>query len=456
MNKNFLLGSKTAKKLYKTVKSLPIIDYHNHLSLSDIESNRRFTDIYDLWIAPDPYKHRAMRMCGVSEDYITGKSDKKEKFIKWCEIFPRLIGNPLYHWTIMELSCIFGIEEAPNAVNALSLYERCNDFLQKNNVTPEYFIKKFNAELICPCFTLTENPNILKNKRNVTPSLRGDNILAPSKAFIQKLSEITNIKIETLDDYKTAVSKEIGIFKESGCIFSDHALDNGFKFFEDDGKSDEYFIKILNGDAENDEKTKFFCYMLTFVAGIYAKENITLQLHVGAQRYTSSDLRQKAGAAGGFAAIGSCADIDSLARMLDTIDKYEARLPKTVLFTLNPADNAVFSCLSGSFSKDGKAGLITQGPAWWWCDHKKGIEDMLLDTAVFSLLYNFAGMTTDSRSFLSFVRHDYFRRILCDLLGKKFDSGEISDYNALEDLAKRMCYLNAKECIGGINSEIYR
>lgn len=449
MKKHFLLGSKTAIRLYNHVKDLPIIDYHNHLSISDIENNTRFTDIYDLWIAPDPYKHRAMRMCGVSEECITGNADKKEKFIKWCETFPKLIGNPLYHWTLMELYVLFGIEEVPHANNALSLYEKCNEFLQNNHVTPEYFIKKFNAELICPCFTITENPDVFKSKKAVTPSLRGDSILSPDVSLVNLLSELAEIKITNLTEYKEAVSKRISLFKKSGCIFSDHALDNGFKFFEDDGKSDEYFIKILNGDAIKEEKDKFFCHMLTFIAGIYAKENMTLQLHIGAQRYTSSDLRKKAGAAGGFAAIGSCADIDSIAKMLDTIDKSEARLPRTVLFTLNPADNAAFSCLSGSFSQDKKAGLITQGPAWWWCDHKKGMEDMLNDTAVYSLLYNFLGMTTDSRSFLSFVRHDYFRRILCNVLAQKYENGEIFDFNSLIDLAQRMCYYNAKETLGG-------
>ena len=454
MNKNFLLNGNTAKKLYGAVKDLPIIDYHNHLSLSDIKNNVRFTDVYDLWIAPDPYKHRAMRMCGVDEDFITGNEDKKEKFIKWCETFPKLIGNPLYHWSLMELSTLFGIEKTPNKENAENIYEECNKFLKENEVTPEFFLKKFDVELACPCFTITENPNILKDKNGITPSLRGDTILTADKSFIDTLSKITGIEIKTLDDYKKAVSEQIKVFRKSGCIFSDHALDNGFRFFEDDGKMEDYFEKIINEAAEKEEKEKFFSYMLVFTAQEYSKNGMIMQLHIGAQRYTSSILRQKAGAAGGFAAIGSCADIDSIARMLDTIDKTEARLPKTILFTLNPSDNAAFSCLSGSFSQDGKSGLITQGPAWWWCDHKKGIEDMLNDTAVFSLLYNFIGMTTDSRSFLSLVRHDYFRRILCDVLGKKYDSGEILDYKSLEDLAIRMCYTNAKEAIGDEKNEI--
>ena len=450
MDEYFLLANSTAKKLYGAVKDLPIIDYHNHLSLEDVKSNNRFNNVYDLWVAPDPYKHRVMRMCGVNEEYITGSKDKKEKFIKWCETFPKLIGNPLYHWSLMELSYVFGIEDLPNGENAVSIYEKCNAFLEENEVTPKFFLNKFNAELVCPCFTLTDNPEILKNVKGVTPSLRADNVLAPDKKFISELSKITNTEIKSLSDYKSAVSKQIKVFRKAGCIFSDHALDNGFRFFEDDSDIEKYFDRLINGDAEKKQKEKFFSYMLCFIAQEYSKNGMIMQLHIGAQRYTSSVLRQRLGAAGGFAAIGSCVDIDSVAKMLDTIDKTKERLPKTVLFTLNPADNATFSCLSGSFSRDGKSGLITQGPAWWWCDHKKGITDMLNDTASFSLLYNFLGMTTDSRSFLSFVRHDYFRRILCSVLGEMFENGEIFDYNALEDLAKRMCYKNAKDVIGEI------
>lgn len=424
MKKNFLLNSKSAKKLYAYVKDLPIIDYHNHLSLSDIAENKRFLDVYELWVKPDPYKHRAMRMCGVPEKYITGDGSGEEKFIKWCEILPRLLGNPLYHWALMELSVIFGIDELPCSKNAKSIYDRCNAYLRDNELTVEALLKRFNVELICPCASLVDDLSAFSKDGSVRPSLRGDDIVSRSAAFLDKLGDITNIQITDDESLFAAINRRLDDFSDVGLVFSDHGLDNGFSF------------------DINDAGTR----TLAFLANEYARRGFVMQLHIGAQRYTSTRLREIAGPAGGFAAIGNSVDVSALTKFLDTLDCGEYRLPKTVLFTLNPADNALISVLSGSYSRDGVEGLITQGPAWWWCDHKDGIWSMLENASAFSSISNFVGMTTDSRSFLSFVRHDYFRRILCDFLGKKIEHGEVAeDISHVYAIAYDLCYGNAKK-----------
>lgn len=445
---NILLNSQLARELYSFAKVLPVVDYHNHLSVSDIAENKRYFDIYELWIKPDPYKHRAMRMCGVCEQYITGNATNKEKFIKWCETVPKLIGNPLYHWTCMELSMIFGIDEKPDRTNALAIYEKCNSFLATNELTVNTLLDKFNVEFACPCASLVDDISCYYRSIRFAPSLRGDDIVNPTPDFIEKLGVVTGKEITHLSDYLNAIRKRLEEFKTCGCCFSDHALDNGFTFCENDGENEVRFKQLMNNGFTKNEKLS--SYILEFLGQEYARLGFTMQLHIGAQRFTSTRLRSIAGPAGGFAGIGNSVHVSSLTAFLDTVDKKQYGLPKTVIFTLNPADNALVSVLSGSYSKDGVAGLVTQGPAWWWCDHKQGITDVLENTASFGVLYNFIGMTTDSRSFLSFVRHDYFRRILCNWIAEKTNEGDfIADKEWLKELIKKICYLNAKEATGG-------
>ncbi len=444
IEENFLLSTETAIEVYESVKDLPIIDYHNHLSISDIAKNRRFTDVYELWIKPDPYKHRAMRMCGVPEKYITGSATNEEKFEKWWETLPKLLMNPLSHWSAMELK-VFDIEGPLDGKNAKSIYERCNDYLKKNELTVDRLLNLFNVEYACPCASLIDDVEAFGKDGRFAPSLRGDDIVAPTKRFVESLGCITGEKIDTLSDFEKAVEKRLQDFKKVGCCFSDHALDNGFIFHKDDGKNGERFQRLLKDDLDKEDKDRLFSYVLTFLGKQYAEKGFVMQLHIGAQRYTSAKLRAAVGPAGGFAGIGNSVNVSALTEFLNEIDQTEHGLPKIVLFTLNPADNALISVLSGSFSKDGESGLITQGPAWWWCDHKFGMEEMLENTSAFGVLSNFIGMTTDSRSFLSFVRHDYFRRVLCDWLGNKWKKGELlCDIEKLKELAKMLCYQNAK------------
>ncbi|MGI6279622.1 MAG: glucuronate isomerase [Acutalibacteraceae bacterium] len=447
MNRDFFLTTDAAKQLYKVyAKDLPIIDYHNHLSIPDISENKRYLNITDLWISPDPYKHRAMRMCGLPERLITGDSTDKEKFTAWCEIFPKLVGNPLYIWSLMELSVIFGIVETPNAQNAEEIYKKANDCLAQNETTPSTFFDKFKVEYAGPCASLCDDLVTFENSTHLAPSLRGDNIVEPTAEFIKTLSEKTGINIKSLDDLKAAICARLDRFHAVGCRFSDHALDNGFSFIPDDGKNGKRFEALLNGESlTKEDKKSLQCSLIVFLGSEYAKRNWTMQLHIGAARFTSTRLRALAGAAGGYAAIGNSTDVSSLLTLLDTLEQ-NGGLPKTILFPLNPADNALISVISGSYSKDNMAGLITQGPAWWWCDHKQGILDVLENTAAFGVLANFAGMTTDSRSFLSLVRHDYFRRVLCGWLGEKLEKGEFPlSISELGQIVNDICYLNAKK-----------
>lgn len=445
---DLLLNSKLAKKLYKYACELPVVDYHNHLSMEDIKENKRFLDIYDLWIKPDPYKHRAMRMCGVEEKYITGDASKEEKFIKWCETVPKLVGNPLYHWSQTELCAVFPIKETPNEKNAKSLYKKCNEYLKNNEITVSTLLEKFNVEFTCPCASLVDDISVFSGK--FAPSLRGDDIVSVTNEFIKKLEQLTGISICDLPSFEKAVSVRLKEFKDANCRFSDHALDNGFLYHIDDGENNRRFDHVISGEINKEDKEKLSSYILTFLGTEYSKLGFVMQLHIGAERYTSSVLRERVGPAGGFAGIGNSVDVVSLTKYLDELDKSETRLPKTILFTLNPADNALISVLSGSYSKDGVAGLVSQGPAWWWCDHKLGITEVLENISAFGVLSNFIGMTTDSRSFLSFVRHDYFRRILCDWIAEKVKKNDFpDDLMSLKKLIYKICYGNIKET-GGI------
>lgn len=451
MKEKCVLRGDLAISLYEDIaKDLPIIDYHNHLSMADIANDRTFENITPLWISPDPYKHRAMRILGVPERYITGDASDLEKFEKWYESLPRLIGNPLYDWSILELETVFGIELDFDRTSAAELWEELNEKL--SYMTASKILEKFNIDYCAPCASLCDDLVLFEGTERYAPSLRGDDIVLPTSELVSELERITDIKIDCLEAWERAVDIRLGDFVKVGCRYTDHALDNGFSFVGDDGKNGERFSRLLDGDAlDCDGRLRLSSYMLTMLACLYAKHEFTMQLHIGAQRTTSTRLRSIAGPAGGYAAIGSCVDVASLTSFLDAIEQSRYGLPKTLLFTLNPADNAVMAILSGSYSKDGVEAIVSQGPAWWWCDHRQGMTEMLEHLSVFGVLSTFVGMTTDSRSLLSFVRHDYYRRTLCQWIADKAEEGVLpKDMALLRSIILHMCYENARKTIQSI------
>ena len=423
MKDNFLLKTRNSEKLYlEYVKTLPIIDFHNHISVSDIAKDRRFENLCELWLSSDPYKHRLMRICGVDEYFITGEASPFEKIEKYCEVFPYLAGNPVYDWSRMELSRIFGIDELPTKENARYIYEKCGEMLSSSEFSNNAILSRFNIEYQSPVATLLDDLSPFDGK-TIAPSLRGDELLSPAPDFLARLTQKAEIKVTDTTSYISAVAKVLDNFSARGCKFADHALDADF--FE----SDTY-----------GEKSE----ILTRLGTEYAKRGWTLLLHLDAKRKTSPRLARIAGPAGGYAAVGGRFNISALSDLLAKMEELGG-LPDTVLFPLNMSDQAPLAVMQGSFSEDGTPSKVQLGPAWWWCDHALGIENTLNAISSFGVVSKFIGMTTDSRSILSFVRHDYFRRILCSWLDERNESGEWDlPIKNLAGIAMKISYANAK------------
>ena len=367
----------------------------------------------------------------------------------WMSVLPKLIGNPLYDWSVLEMGRIFKVELKSGLTDAGWLWEETNKKLLQDDYTALKLLEKFNVEYAAPCALVTDEIVSFEKLPNIAPSLRGDNLLDITEDTISRLGQMTAVEINSLDDFYDAIKMRLEAFHKAGCRFSDHALDDGFAYFTDDGKNEVRFLEIVKGNQlEESEKKKFASQILRFLAGEYARMGWIMQLHIGALRYTSSRLRDLAGPAGGYAGIGSPCNVKSLATMLDDFEKAACGMPRIMLFNLNPADNAVMSVLSGSYSQDGIAGKVQQGPAWWWCDHLYGMREVFNHISSYGVLSTFIGMTTDSRSILSFVRHEYFRRALCGWIGEKVSKGEIMvEKEILNCLVADVCYYNAKKVI---------
>lgn len=424
MNDHFLLKSDNAKQIYfDYAKDLPIIDYHNHLSVDEIASDRRYGDLTELWLTPDPYKHRLMRICGVEEHFITGDADPAEKFKKFCAVFPYFAGNPVYDWARMELSRVFGIEEIPCKDNAKYIYDRANEMLASSEFSCNSILSRFNIAYQAPVALITEELTHF-NGKTIVPSLRGDSLLFPTENMVAELKDLTDSEIYNRASYQAAISHRLDQFHAAGCRFADHALDATF----------------FNAGKRQDAID-----LLVWLGGEYAKRGWTLLLHLGAKRNTSTRLATLAGPAGGYAAVGTGFDVTAVCDLLGEMER-RGGLPDTVLFPLNMSDQAALAVMQGSFSEDTVASKVQLGPAWWWCDHIFGIRNTLSCISSFGLLSQFIGMTTDSRSILSFVRHDYFRRILCSYLDEIDREQELGMSPSLQgEFVKKICYQNAMD-----------
>jgi len=457
---NLLLTNEYGKKLYHEVAALlPVIDFHNHLDAAALAANKSFENIYRLWVQNDPYKHRAMRICGVAEDLITGSATEYDKFLAWAQCLTKTVGNPLFHWSCMELKQLFGIEELLTPENAESIWNTANGLLKNEQLKARNILEQLNVEIVCTSDDLSDSLEhhiaLSKqgNKLKCLPSLRGDTIIAFQSpvfnAWVYKLQAATEITISDIQSYKEAVINRLNFFNAAGCLLSDHSLDSGFTFITTkEADAAGLFGQVLNGEhlSVNDH-IRLQSHLLQFLGEEYAKRKWKMQLHIGAHRHTSTKLRNKVGPAGGYACIGSTVNVQSICNFLDALDQQD-RLPPTILYTLNPADNAILASLTGSFSEDGVQGKIQFGPAWWYNDHYEGIVQQIKDLSSYGLLSTSIGMTTDSRSIVSMLRHQYYRRILCNTIGGWVAEGHLpDDWNLLSSMASNICYYNIKNWI---------
>lgn len=398
MDENFMLKNKTARKIYNAVKDLPIIDYHCHISPKMIAENNKFKNAYELFLGGDHYKWRQMRTNGIDERYITGDADDFDKWMAFAKTLPLLIGNPIYHWTHLELKRYFGINETLSEKNAKEIWDKINSLLKKDEYRAQGLIEKSNVEVICT----TDNPydsleyhKALKNfKVKVIPAFRPD-----------------------LDNLSEDITERMDYFHENGCRLSDHAVD----------KMDDDIIEKL-----------------VFLGEEYAKRGWVWQLHIGALRNNNSKMYEKLGPDTGFDSVNDFQIAEGLSKILDALESRDM-LPKTILYTLNPKDNYVLGTMLGNF-QGGVPGKIQFGSGWWFNDQRDGMESQMRALSNLGMISRFVGMLTDSRSFVSYTRHEYFRRILCNLLGKWVEEGEYPmDMDMLKKIAADICYYNAKE-----------
>ncbi|MWP62842.1 glucuronate isomerase [Gilliamella sp. Pas-s25] len=458
IHENFLLNSKVAQKLYhEFAEDLPIIDYHCHLEPQEIMENKSFDSIYDLWLSGDHYKWRAMRANGVDEALITGDASPLEKFKAWSETLENTIGNPLFHWSHLELAKYFGITNTLNGKNYNEIWEKCNDILKNKNYTTQKLINLSNVEVICttdsPLDCLKYHSEIIKQdnfKTKVLPTFRPDEALDSDGdkfiSFVKQLEEITLVKINNFNDYLIALENRVEYFHQKNCRLSDHGLMD-IEFYPSDLETQNIlFEKKMNNIALNKiEKIQYKSAVLIALAGFYSKRNWAMQIHFGVIRNNNQIMLKKVGVNAGFDSIYDQQNLAvNLNNLLNKMNELNS-LPKTIIYNLNPSVNDVVASTIANFQNSGLVKSNMQyGAGWWFSDTKRGMLRQLTTLADHGLLMNFVGMLTDSRSFISYTRHEYFRRILCNLIGKWVTDGEIpDDYQLLEKLITGICYKNA-------------
>jgi len=464
LNENFLLNTETAQKLYhEYAKKLPIIDYHCHLNPKEIYENKKYANITELWLGRgttgDHYKWRLMRAFGIEEKYITGNATSWERFAKWAEVIPNAIGNPLFHWTMLELQRFFNIYEVLNPSNAHTIYEKCNLMLQSDDFTPRRLMERSNVELVCttddPVDTLEYHLKLKKeyDKIKVLPTFRPDKVIYIEKEgyldYLKKLSDVSGIRISDLTSLEQALVNRINYFHEVGCRISDHSLE--VIMFEDYTEDEIRTIlsrRITGYNLSDLEVAKYKAYIMVFLGKEYAKRNWAMQLHMAAFRNVNSKRFLELGPDTGFDVINTNVNIHNLQRLLDKLEQQDS-LPKTILYSLNPTDLDLLGTLMGSF-QDGKIpGKLQLGSAWWFNDHIDGMILQMKTLANVGLLSKFVGMLTDSRSFLSYPRHEYFRRILCNIIGDWVEQGLYpNNETLLKKIVEDICYYNAKTYFG--------
>ncbi|GAB1482652.1 glucuronate isomerase [Treponema sp.] len=462
MDKDFLLSTKTAQRLYHEVAAgQPIFDYHCHLSPKEIAENKRFSNLAEIWLGGDHYKWRALRSNGVDERLITGDAEPYEKYQAWAATLPRLLGNPLYHWTHLELQRYFGIHEALDETSAKTIWDTANEKLASDDLSVYGILKNFKVYAVGttddPADSLEWHAKIqaeAKTETKVLPSFRPDKAIHLDKAgfpaYIEQLGAAAGISIQSFADLLSALSKRIAFFDQMGCRASDHALE--YAPFEDaalakgaEKAADKVFKLALSGGSPSQAEADLYkTLVLAHLGGEYAKHGWAMQIHLAALRNNSSRMFRQLGPDTGFDASHDSVIAAKLSKLLDLLDSRN-QLPKTILYSLNPKDYYSLGTLMGAYQGGGIPGKIQLGSAWWFCDHKDGMSEQMRILGNVGLLPRFVGMLTDSRSFLSYPRHEYFRRILCDILGRWVEDGEIpSSPKLLDAVVADISFANAQ------------
>lgn len=457
LDENFLLGNKTAKILYHNyAKDMPVIDYHCHLSPKEIAENKKYRNLTELWLGGDHYKWRAMRSNGVQEKFITGDATDKEKFLKWAETIPSCAGNPLYHWTHLELRRFFGINSLLNPETAEEIWEKCNKMLESDEFSAQELIKRSNVKVICttddPADTLEYHKQLAESSFGVKvyPAFRPDKAINIEKEgfteWLGRLEAASGFNIKTYEDLKLALESRIEFFHSTGCRISDHALDPVVFQAADEKDAAMVLSKAISGEKLTDiEINSYKTVLLQFLGREYSKRNWVMQLHIGTIRNTNSRMLKLLGPDTGFDCIGDYTFAEALTKILNSLDE-TGELPKTILYCLNPRDNEVLCTIAGCFQGGGIPGKIQVGSAWWFNDQKDGMTRHMISLGNLGLLSRFVGMLTDSRSFLSYTRHEYFRRILCNILGEWVENGEFpDDISLLGKMVQDICLYNAEK-----------
>lgn len=461
MDENFLLNNDVAVELYHNyAKDMPIFDYHCHLSPAEIAEDKAFRNITELWLGGDHYKWRAMRSNGVDEEYITGNASDYDKFMAWAKTMPYCIGNPLYHWSHLELKRFFGIDTVINEDTADEIWQKANAMLKEKEFTAKNLIKRSNVKALCTTDdaidTLEYHRQIREDKEfdvKVIPALRPDKgINIQNDTFVgwvNKLSEVSNIQISSYEDFINALEDRVDFFHSEGCRLSDHGIDNIFFELGTDEEINEIFQKAMKGEKlEKAEIDKYKTRTLLNLARMYSTRGWTMQLHIGAMRNNNQKMFNRLGPDTGYDSIGDEKIAEPLSKLLNEMNNKD-ELPRTILYNLNPADNDILGTMIGNFQGGGIPGKIQFGSGWWFNDQKDGMIKQMVSLANLGLLRRFVGMVTDSRSFISYTRHEYFRRVLCNLIGTWVVEGEAPyDLELLGNMVKEICYNNAKEYFG--------
>lgn len=471
ITEDFLLQSKSASRLYhEYAKEMPIIDYHCHLPPSEIAGNRQYDNISQIWLGGDHYKWRAMRAAGIDERFITGDASDREKFDAWAKVCPLTVRNPLFHWTMLELNRPFGINDRfLNPVTADSIWNDCNAKLAEPSFSARGLMQQMNVRLVCttddPADSLEYHKDLANDYENgsfkvrVLPAFRPDKVMPMACTthrgvenylkYLERLGESADVSINSFDMLETVLIMRHDYFHQNGCRLSDH----GFEIFNwtstgTPAENEVSFGKILSGEPVSPEEALRLSSVLLNAVGVAnAKKNWTMQLHIGAIRNNSSRVFQKLGPDAGCDSIADGPFAQKLSRFLDHLDLKD-RLPKTIVYNLNPADNYMLASMVMNFNHD-IAGKMQFGSGWWFLDQKNGMEEQINTLSNMGLLSKFVGMLTDSRSFLSYTRHEYFRRILCNILGNEMETGIIpNDFDWIGAMVKDISYNNANEFFG--------